>query len=127
MFASLTWIVFSSFVQLYYPAPQGFTAIGKGLAEDASSNTYPYIEGPEMTSSPFSPLPPDGYCMDYCLQNSHRDLVGVEVYRTSGGVMKCKCLFSAVVPDSIDLTDYEPDAVNEVSPGNGGTGVIQSV
>ena len=96
--------------------------IGQGRALDASSERYPYITSGDIASAT---LPTDGDCIDYCLQNSHPDLVGVEVYRNSGDV-NCRCLFSGTVPGSIDLTTYDPDAASSSSVETG-TGVIQSI
>jgi hypothetical protein len=48
-------------------------------------------------------------CLNWCSQNPHPDLVGVEVYRGKD-YMICFCDFSGGIPDDLNVTDYSPAA-----------------
>ena len=83
-----------------------FSFVGQGFCLDKTGNWYSNVEGD------FVPKPnrtEDSYCFDWCSQNLHPDLVGVEVYRSSSS-MWCYCDFSGRVPDVINVTDYSPPA-----------------
>ncbi len=93
-----------------------FSMIGKGYCLDESQQWYSYI---------YSDILPvhtkDSYCLEWCSQNLHPDLVGVEVVRYTDSVY-CYCDFSGRVPHTIDLTDYSPAALSEYDYN--GVGVI---
>ncbi len=73
--------------------------------------------------SPYLPArTTDTYCLDWCSQNPHPDLVGVEVYRGSDGVY-CVCDFSGGFPVDFDFTKYSP-AAREYYYLYSGTGAI---
>jgi hypothetical protein len=81
-----------------------FSWVGKGECRDESYNYYSYIY------IYLSSRTTDTYYLDWCSQNPHPDLVGVQVNRYINEV-DCFCLFSGGVPeDDIDLSDYQPEA-----------------
>ncbi|KAL7479768.1 hypothetical protein ACHAW6_005488 [Cyclotella cf. meneghiniana] len=83
---------------------RNFSWVRQGYCFDDS---YQYYSGVE---SDYLPAPTkDTYCIDWCSQNPHPDLVGVEVYCGLEGV-SCLCIFSGGIPDDIEITDYHPAA-----------------
>jgi hypothetical protein len=89
-----------------------FSFVGQGWCVDKSERWYSSVVSPVLPISK-----PDSYCLNWCSQNPHPDLVGVEVYRSSPE-MRCLCDFSGQVPDVINVTDYSP-AADELSDFDG--------
>ena len=62
-------------------------------------------------------MPPstaDTYCLNWCSQNLHSDLVAVEVYRNSQS-MYCYCDFTGgSIPSDINSSDYDPAAQGSI-------------
>ena len=91
--------------------------VGQGFCYDQSNQYYSWVESsylPAHTS--------DTYCLDWCSQNPHPDLVGVEIYRSTKAVY-CRCSFSRGFAKSIPETDYSPAAWG-VYDGYSGVGTI---
>lgn len=83
---------------------EDFSLVGQGFCYDQSNQYYSWVESsylPAHTS--------DTYCLDWCSQNPHPDLVGVEIYRWTN-LMYCLCDFNGGIPDIIQKTDYSPAA-----------------
>jgi hypothetical protein len=91
--------------------------VGQGYCLDESYQWYSSV-----LSDSLPIRTKDTYCLDWCSQNPHPNLVGVEVYRFSYGVY-CLCDFSEGVPDGINTTDYRPSAYG-VNDGFDGIGAI---
>ena len=99
----------------------GFTKVGQGYCLDASDQWYSAVKSFTL---PLSTT--DTYCLEWCTQNLHRDLVAVEINRdVETSSMFCYCSFSGgAVPNDITLSGYSPVASKIVLyPG---VGAIQS-
>lgn len=81
-----------------------FSQVGQGYCQDQSNEFYSFI-----TSTGLPARTTDTYCINWCLQNPHPDLVGVEIEHYDNDVY-CVCDFSGGLPLDINLSDYHPDA-----------------
>jgi hypothetical protein len=103
------------------PPVEGFKKFGQGFCLDASNAWYSGFASPAlpMTTS-------DTYCLEWCSQNLHRDLVAVEIYHDNEAASTiCYCSFSGgAAPSDISLSDYTPTANRAVTYE--GVGSIQS-
>ncbi|KAL7481538.1 hypothetical protein ACHAW6_007218 [Cyclotella cf. meneghiniana] len=80
-----------------------FSWVGEGSCFDDSYQYYSYV-----ASDYLPPRTKDTYCLDWCSQNPHPDLVGVMVI--GWAYQYCRCLFSDGGLDDINITDYTPAA-----------------
>lgn len=95
--------------------------MGQGYCLDALNEWYSAVKSFTL---PLSTT--DTYCLEWCSQQLHRDLVAVEINRDVGTTsMFCYCSFSGgAVPNDINLSGYSPAASKIVLyPG---VGAIQS-
>eukprot|EP00804_Cyclotella_cryptica_P019493 CCRYP_006643-RF/>CCRYP_006643-RF protein AED:0.13 eAED:0.13 QI:170/0.76/0.85/1/0.61/0.71/14/191/939 len=100
------------------PSPvAGFSKVGQGYCLDASNEWYSAVKSFAL---PLSTT--DSYCLGWCSQNLHSNLVAVEINRDAGSAsMFCYCSFSGgAVPNEINLSGYSPAASTIVTyPGVG--------
>jgi hypothetical protein len=98
----------------------GFTKMNEqGYCLDASNEFYSAFK-----SNPLPLSTSDANCLSWCAQNLHPLLVAVETYRSADS-LTCYCDFSGdAVPNTIDLSDYNPAALSAVI--NLGVGKVQS-
>ncbi|KAL3788265.1 hypothetical protein HJC23_011897 [Cyclotella cryptica] len=99
------------------PPVEGFTKFGQGFCLDASNKWYSGFASDDL---PLSTT--DTYCLEWCSQNLHNDLVAVEInHDNQAASTVCYCSFSGgTVPNNINLSDYTPAAKGYVTyPGVG--------
>jgi hypothetical protein len=87
----------------------------QGYCLDASNEWYSAFK-----SNPLPLSTSDANCLSWCAQNLHPLLVAVETYRSADS-LTCYCDYSGgAVPNTIDLSDYNPAALSAVTyPGVG--------
>ena len=107
-----------------------FSFFGDGRCSDSSGSQYGVIKNAgtvEPVNSWLVPLPittTDEYCLDWCSQNNHPDLVGVSIYRD--WKVDCRCLFSGGRPSELGLDDYNPPGYYEPEYSPVGEGAVQT-
>ncbi|KAL7486909.1 hypothetical protein ACHAW6_012504, partial [Cyclotella cf. meneghiniana] len=101
-----------------------FSLLGTGACVSSSDSGYNYYEVsklPEETT--------DTYCMTWCGQNPHNNLVGLEVRRgfiARPFYVNCFCLFSGKLPIEISANSYNPTASGSYNDSEA-TGEISKV
>jgi hypothetical protein len=95
----------------------------QGYCLDASNELYSAFE-----SDPLPLNTSDAHCLSWCAQNLHPLLVAVETDRNaSEDSLTCYCDFSGgAVPNSIDLSDYNPPALGAVTDSGFGFNDVKS-
>ena len=94
-----------------------FSYFGVGRCADSGGTPYEAIRlagTKELMNNFLVPLPletSDEYCLDWCSQNDHSNLVGASVHRD--WKVMCYCLFSGGFPDDLELNEYDPPGLYE--------------
>ena len=113
--------------QSYNPSPslnptsssaKDFSLVGQGFCYDQSYQYYSFVQSDYLHAHTR-----DTHCLDWCSQNPHPDLVGVEIYRSTNAVY-CRCSFSKGVSEINPESDYSPTAWG-VYDGYSGVGAIE--
>ena len=99
-------------------SPKDFSLVGQGFCYDQSYQYYSFVQSDYLHAHTR-----DTHCLDWCSQNPHPDLVGVEIYRSTNAVY-CRCSFSKGVSEINPESDYSPTAWG-VYDGYSGVGAIE--